>query len=87
MTIYIVVSQAQYDHSYCEHFIHCVTECVEDASRAFYEVDRTGLYKIAVLKSETSGWNTNRRPFEMFGLNESVEHPIGPILEWTREIA
>lgn len=80
MAIYIVVSQADYDHSYSEHFIHCIADGLDEAANAFDNIDRTGKYTIAILECETVGWNV-AKPFEPFGSANNTA-PIRAIHEW-----
>ena len=77
--IYLVVSQEEFDHSYSEHTIHCITSDEEKAHDAFKSVSTIGIAGKLLLKTDSN--NEWQEPFTLF--DRFAEHPnIKIIDEW-----
>ncbi len=77
--IYFVVSQEEYDHSYSEHTIHCITLDEDRAHDVFKSVSTIGKAGKLLLKTDlTNEW---QEPFTLF--DRFDEHPSIKIIdEW-----
>lgn len=80
--VYIVISQEEYDHSYSEHTIHCITSDEERAYDVFKGVSTIGIARKHLLKTNSNdAWE---QPFTLF--DSFYEHPsIKVIEEWSLE--
>lgn len=77
--IYLVVSQEDYDHSYSEHTIHCITLDEDQAYDVFKSVSTIGKAGKLLLKTDSNDkW---QEPFTLF--DRFDKHPFIKIIdEW-----
>lgn len=78
--IFLVLSQDDYDHSYSEHKIHCVSVDEDQACRVYDMVDRSKCAGLTLLQVDSSV--SLSTPYELFG-HASTKHPdVKVIREW-----
>jgi len=75
--IYIVISQEEYDHSYSEHTIHCITSNEHRAYDFFKSLSTSGLDGKLLLKADSNDeW---LQPFTLF--NGIHNHPYIKVID------
>ena len=81
--MYIIVSLDEFEHSFSSHYIHCITNDLETATRVFNGVDRSTKATIILYHVDTTiPWN-NDIPFEIYGFLNDDPHPMMTIVqEW-----
>jgi len=82
MFIYVVTSQSDYDHSYADQYINCVTSDLQKAQAAFDSVDRNQLSDVALLQVDTlSDWTFR---FSLYDSTSQNHDSVRVLKWWTR---
>lgn len=75
--VYLVVSQEDFDHSYSEHTIHCITTDEDRAHDVFKGLSTFGKAGKLLLKADTN--NEWQDPFTLFDWFD--EHPCIKVID------